>query len=153
MSGLPVMGRPLNPMRKQQPTEPWVLANELQNLFTVKKIEMNVDRIPDDIKVLLVIHPRDISDVTEYALDQFILRGGKMIAFLDSYAYFDQQPDLQNPFGGSNAGQSTFNYLLKSWGLGMELSKVVADLTFASGDGVASRADAAFAYTRRAEQE
>jgi ABC-type uncharacterized transport system involved in gliding motility auxiliary subunit len=135
MSGLPVLGRSLNPMRKQQPTEPWVLATELQNLFTVKKVETNVDKIPDDIKVLLVIHPRDISDTTEYALDQFILRGGKMIAFLDSYAYFDQQPDLQNPFGGSNAGQSTFNYLLKAWGLGMEMGKVVADLTYASGTG------------------
>jgi ABC-type uncharacterized transport system involved in gliding motility auxiliary subunit len=135
MSALPVLGRPLNPLRKQQPTEPWVLANELQNLFTVKKIETNVDRIPDDIKVLLVIHPRDIPETTEYALDQFVLRGGKMIAFLDSYAYFDQQPDLQNPFGGSNAGASTFYHLLKAWGYSMEMGKVVADLTYASGSG------------------
>ena len=135
MSALPVLGRPLNPMRKQQPTTPWVLATELQNIFTVKKIELNAEAIPDDVKVLLVIHPRDISETTEYALDQFILRGGKMIAFLDSYAYFDQQPDLQNPFGGNNAGQSTFYRLLKHWGLGMEMGKVVADLTYASGAG------------------
>ena len=45
MSALPVLGRPLNPMTKQQPTEPWVLATELQNDFTVKKVEMTVDRI------------------------------------------------------------------------------------------------------------
>jgi len=135
MSGLPVLGRPLNPMRQQQPTEPWVLATELQNEFEVKKVDMNVDRIPDDIKVLLVIHPRDISEKTEYALDQFILRGGKLIAFLDSYAYFDQQPDLQNPLGGTAAGQSMFYRLFKQWGLGMEMGKVVADLTYASGSG------------------
>jgi ABC-type uncharacterized transport system involved in gliding motility auxiliary subunit len=135
MSALPVMGRPLNPMLKQQPTTPWVLATELQNIFTVKKIELTADKIPDDIKVLLVIHPRDISETTEYALDQFILRGGKLIAFLDSYAYFDQQPDMQNPFGGSNAGQSTFYRLLKHWGLDMEMGKVAADLTYASGAG------------------
>jgi len=135
MSALPVLGRPLNPMTQQQPTEPWVLATELQNVFTVRKIELNADKIPDDIKVLLVIHPRDISETTEYALDQFILRGGKLIAFLDSYAYFDQQRDLQNPFGGSTAGQSTFYRLLKQWGIGMEMGKVVADLTFASGSG------------------
>jgi ABC-type uncharacterized transport system involved in gliding motility auxiliary subunit len=135
MSALPVMGRPLNPMLKQQPTEPWVLSTELQNLFTVKKVELNADQIPDDIKVLLVIHPRDVSETTEYALDQFILRGGKMIAFLDSYAYFDQQPDMQNPLGGSAAGQSTFYRLLKHWGYGMEMGKVVADLTYASGAG------------------
>ena len=135
MSALPVLGRPLNPMLKQQPTEPWVLATELQNLFTVKKVELNAEKIPDDIKVLLVIHPRDVSETTEYVLDQFILRGGKMIAFLDSYAYFDQQPDLQNPLGGNAAGQSTFYRLLKHWGLGMEMGKVVADLTYASGAG------------------
>ncbi|MDP2707021.1 MAG: GldG family protein, partial [Burkholderiales bacterium] len=58
MSALPVLGRPLNPMLKQQPTEPWVLATELQNIFTVKKVELNAEKIPDDIKVLLVIHPR-----------------------------------------------------------------------------------------------
>ena len=51
-----------------------------------------------------MIHPRDISETTEYALDQFVLRGGKLIAFLDSYAYFDQQPDMQNPFGGIAGG-------------------------------------------------
>jgi ABC-type uncharacterized transport system involved in gliding motility auxiliary subunit len=135
MSSLPVLGRSLNPMLKQQPTTPWVLATELQNVFTVKKVALDADKIPDDIKVLLVIHPRDISETTEYALDQFILRGGKMIAFLDSYSYFDQQPDVQNPFGGSNAGQSTFYRLLKAWGLGMEMGKVVADLTYASGTG------------------
>ncbi len=135
MSALPVLGRPLNPMLKQQPTEPWVLATELQNIFTVKKVELNAEKIPDDIKVLLVIHPRDVSETTEYALDQFILRGGKMIAFLDSYAYFDQQPDMQNPLGGNTAGQSTFYRLLKHWGLGMEMGKVVGDLTYASGAG------------------
>jgi ABC-type uncharacterized transport system involved in gliding motility auxiliary subunit len=135
MSALPVMGQPLNPMRKQQPTEPWTLITELQNVFTVKKVELNADKIPDDIKVLLVIHPRDIPETTEFALDQFVLRGGKMIAFLDSFAYFDQQPDMQNPLGGTAAGQSTFYRLLKQWGLGMEMGKVVADLTYASGAG------------------
>ncbi len=135
MSALPVLGRPLNPMLKQQPSEPWVLATELQNIFTVKKVDLNAEKIPDDIKVLLVIHPRDVSETTEYALDQFILRGGKMIAFLDSYAYFDQQPDLQNPLGGNAAGQSTFYRLLKHWGLDMEMGKVVGDLTYASGAG------------------
>jgi ABC-type uncharacterized transport system involved in gliding motility auxiliary subunit len=135
MSALPVLGQPLNPMKKQQPTEPWTLMTELQNLFTVKKIELNVDKIPDDIKVLLVIHPRDITETTEFAIDQFVLRGGKLIAFMDSFAYFDQQPDMQNPLGGTAAGQSTFYRLLKQWGLGMEMGKVVADLTYASGAG------------------
>ena len=135
MSALPVLGRPLNPMAKQQPTEPWVFANELKRSFDVRKVELDVTSIPDDIKVLLVIHPRNIPEATEYAIDQFVLKGGKVIAFVDPYAYFDQQPDMQNPFGGNQAGQSTLYNLLKGWGLDMNLNKVMADLTFASGEG------------------
>ncbi len=135
MSALPVLGRPLNPMLKQQPTEPWVLANELKRSFDVRKVEMDVASIPDDIKVLLVIHPRNISEQAEYAIDQFVLRGGKLIAFVDPYAYFDQQPDLQNPFGGNQAGQSSLYNLFKGWGIDVNMNKVMADLTFASGEG------------------
>ena len=86
--------------------------------------------------MLLVIHPRDITEDTEYAIDQFVLRGGKLIAFLDPYAYFDQQPDLQNPFGGNQAGQSTFYNLFKAWGIDVgRWTRSIADLTFASGAG------------------
>jgi ABC-type uncharacterized transport system involved in gliding motility auxiliary subunit len=135
MSGLPVTGQPLSPMLKKQPTEAWVLVQELKRIFEVRKIELNAKSIPDDIKVLLVIHPRDILEEGEYAIDQFVLRGGKLIAFLDPYAYFDQQPDLQNPFGGNQAAQSTFYRLFKAWGIEIDMGKVIADLTFASGEG------------------
>src|SRR5687768_7435783 len=135
MSALPVTGQPLSPVLKQQPTEAWVLVQELKRSFEVKKIELNVKTIPDEIKVLLVIHPRDIQEDTEYAIDQFVLRGGKLIAFVDPYAYFDHQRDMQNPFGGNQAAQSTFFRLFKAWGLEMDLGKVIADLTFASGSG------------------
>jgi ABC-type uncharacterized transport system involved in gliding motility auxiliary subunit len=84
MSHLPVLGRSLDPVKKQQPTEPWVLAQELKRIFDVRKVELNATKIDDDIKVLLVIHPRDILEPTEYALDQFVMRGGKLITFVDS---------------------------------------------------------------------
>ena len=135
MSALPVLGRPLNPLSKQQPMEPWVVGSELKRLFDVRKIDVDVKKIDDDVQVLLVIHPRNITEDTEYAIDQFIMRGGKLIAFLDAYAYFDQQPDLQNPFGGNQAGQSSFYTLLKAWGYEQTLNQVVADLTYASGAG------------------
>lgn len=135
MSALPVLGRSLDPIRKQQPTEAWVLVQELKRTFEVREVKLDAPKIGDDIKVLLVIHPRNLSEETEYAIDQYVLRGGKLIAFVDPYAYFDQQPDFQNPFGGSQAGQSTFYNLFKAWGIDMDMGKVVADLTFASGAG------------------
>lgn len=135
MSALPVMGRSLDPIRKQQPSEAWVLIQELKKIFDVKEIKLNAPKIDDDIKVLLVIHPRDLPEETEYAIDQYVLRGGKLIAFVDPYAYFDQQPDLQNPFGGNQAGQSTLYNLFKAWGIDVDMGKVIADLSFASGEG------------------
>ncbi|OGA25259.1 MAG: hypothetical protein A3I02_16825 [Betaproteobacteria bacterium RIFCSPLOWO2_02_FULL_67_26] len=135
MSALPVMGRSLDPVRKQQPTEPWTVIQELKKIFDVREIKLDAQRIPDDVKVLLVIHPRNLPEETEYAIDQFVLRGGKLVAFVDPYAYFDQQPDLQNPFGGNQAGQSTFYNLFKAWGVDVDMGKVIADLTFASGEG------------------
>src|SRR5690349_1708373 len=134
MSGLPVLGRSLDPVKKQQPTEPWAVIEEMKKIFDVREVKLDAQKIPEDIKVLLVIHPRNLSEETEYAIDQFVMRGGKLIGFIDPYAYFDQQPDLQNPFGGNQAGQSTLYNLFKAWGY--ELSnQVVADLTYASGEG------------------
>lgn len=139
MSAVPVFGRGLSPSIMQQPgqglTEPWVLISELQRDFELKEIPLNAEKIDPQIKVLLLIHPRDISEVTEYAIDQHIMRGGNVIAFLDPYMYFDQQRDMQNPLGGTQAGQSTLFNLLKAWGLDMDLQKVLADLTYASGAG------------------
>jgi len=135
MSALPVMGRSLDPIRKQQPSEPWVLVQELKKIFDVREVKLDAPKIDDAVKVLLVIHPRNLSEDTEYAIDQFVLRGGKLVAFVDPYAYFDQQPDLQNPFGGAQAGQSMFYNLFKAWGVDVDMGKVIADLSFASGAG------------------
>jgi ABC-type uncharacterized transport system involved in gliding motility auxiliary subunit len=138
MSAAPVFGRGLSPMAMQEKkglTEPWVLISELKRDFELKEISLNAETIDPEIKVLFVIHPREVTDTTQYAIDQFIMRGGKLIAFMDPYMYFDQQPDLQNPLGGSQAGQSTLYTLLKNWGFEIDLTKVLADLSYASGEG------------------
>ena len=138
MSAVPVFGRGLSPLAMQEQkglTEPWVLISELKRDFELKEVSMTAERIDPEIKVLLVIHPRDMGEITQYAIDQFIMRGGKLIAFVDPFMYFDQQRDMQNPLGGTQAGQSTLYALMKGWGLDMDLSKVLADLTYASGEG------------------
>jgi ABC-type uncharacterized transport system involved in gliding motility auxiliary subunit len=138
MSAVPVFGRGLSPLAMQEQkglTEPWVLISELKRDFDLKEVSLNAEKIDPEIKVLLVVHPRDISDVTQYAIDQFIMRGGKLIAFVDPYMYFDQQRDMQNPLGGTQAGQSSLFTLMKSWGFEMDMGKVLSDLTYASGAG------------------
>jgi ABC-type uncharacterized transport system involved in gliding motility auxiliary subunit len=132
MSAMPVFGMPSNPMMMrmgQQGQQPWVIVNELKNDFTVKNVPMDVDKIDDDVKVLMLIHPRDISDKAQFAIDQFVLRGGKLIAFLDALPLVDSKE--QNQMLGSipNSG-SNLDKLLKSWGLTFETGKVVADMTY-----------------------
>jgi ABC-type uncharacterized transport system involved in gliding motility auxiliary subunit len=134
MSELPVFGSAPNPMMQQMgqnAAEPWAFVSELKKDFTVKEVPMTASKIDDDLRVLLVVHPRDISDATQYAIDQFVLRGGKLLAFLDPHAYFDQKHDQMAQVLGESSGQSSLDKLLKAWGLEMDLNKVAADLTFA----------------------
>lgn len=83
MSPLPLAGQPLNPMMARMGqrggTPPWVLYSELQRDFTLQKVEMTADKIPDEIRVLLLVHPKGITEAAQYAIDQFVLRGGKLI--------------------------------------------------------------------------
>ena len=132
MSPLPVFGLPSNPMMQrmgQQGQQPWVIVNELKNDFNVQRVAMDVDKIEDDIKVLMVIHPREISDKAQYALDQFIMRGGKLIAFLDPLPMVDTKEQNQM-FGNIPNSGSSLEKLLKAWGLSFETTKVVADMNF-----------------------
>jgi ABC-type uncharacterized transport system involved in gliding motility auxiliary subunit len=132
MSPLPVFGMPSNPMMArmgQQGQEPWALVNELKNDFNVKRIDMTVDKIDDDVKVLVLIHPRDISDKAQYAIDQFILRGGKLLAFLGALPLVDTREQNQMLGNIPNSG-SNLEKLLKAWGLAFDTSKVVADMNF-----------------------
>jgi gliding motility-associatede transport system auxiliary component len=132
MAGLPVMGERFNPFTRQS-SEPWVLANELKRDFDVKEVPVSAKEIAKDINVLLLIHPRDAQPQTEYALDQFVLRGGKLIAFVDPYAYFDQNPTM--PGVPPEPSSSTLPTLFKAWGVSMDPGKVVSDVVFGSGGG------------------
>ncbi len=133
MSGVPVMGEKFNPFTRQS-AEPWVLANELKRDFEVKEVPMSAKEIDKDVNVLLLIHPRDIQPQAEYALDQFVLRGGKLIAFVDPYMYFDQQQPMM-PGMPPQPSSSTLPNLFKAWGIGMNPDKVISDVVFGSGGG------------------
>ena len=132
MAGLPVLGERFNPFTRQS-SEPWVLANELKRDFDVKEVPLLAKEIDKDLNVLLVIHPRDAPPQTEYLLDQFVMRGGKLIAFVDPYAYFDQMPTM--PGVPPMPSSSSLPTLFKAWGLQMDPGKVVSDVVFGSGGG------------------
>jgi ABC-type uncharacterized transport system involved in gliding motility auxiliary subunit len=134
MAGLPVLGEKFNPLTRQA-SEPWVLATELKREFEVKEVSLGAKEIDQDIKVLLLIHPRlGVPPTLEYALDQFVLRGGKLIAFVDPYAYFDQQQPMM-PGMPPEPSSSSLPVLFKAWGVEMDPGKVISDVVFGSGQG------------------
>src|SRR6267142_1962507 len=133
MSALPVFGMPPSQFTGGQPMEPQVFIGELRRDYTVKRVSLDPDKIDDDVKVMLVVHPRGISDKAQYALDQFVLRGGKLIAFLDPSAYFDQMGQMGGMGGGGTP--SSLDKLLKAWGLAFDSGKVVLDMRYLTGAG------------------
>ena len=132
MTSLPMFGAPANPMMMspdQAPPPPWSIIKELQGDYSVRNVPMDVEKIDDDIRVLLVVHPKEIGDKAQFALDQFVLRGGKLAAFLDPQSVIDSRSQ-QNPMMGGQppAPGSSLDTLLAAWGLGFDKAKSVADM-------------------------
>jgi ABC-type uncharacterized transport system involved in gliding motility auxiliary subunit len=75
--------------------------------------------------VLMVIHPKTITDTTQFALDQFVLRGGRLIALLDPYCVLDRQTAMGGP-----PSSSTLSKLLPAWGVSFNSTQTVADPQF-----------------------
>jgi ABC-type uncharacterized transport system involved in gliding motility auxiliary subunit len=134
MSALPVLGRntPMMMMQRQQGSGPWVFAQELKENYTVREVPLTVDKIDDDISVLLVYYPKGITDSAQYAIDQFLLRGGKMVALLDPFSFIDSQMSGQAGMMSGEGFSASLDKLLKSWGINFTANQVVADPTFAT---------------------
>jgi ABC-type uncharacterized transport system involved in gliding motility auxiliary subunit len=133
MSALPVLGREAQPMmmrQRQQSLPPWIFLSELKENYTVREIPLTAEKIDSDITVLLLIHPNGISDQAQFAIDQFLLRGGKMVALLDPYSFIEAR--LNGPYGGGGKYSSTLSKLLPAWGIQFSETKVVGDPLFAT---------------------
>ncbi len=137
MTALPMFGQPANPMmqRMGQPgggQRPWVFVQELKRDYNVRQVPMDADKIDDDIQVLIVAHPKNITEKAQFAIDQFVLRGGKLLALLDAMGFLDrEQQQPNNPLAGMMPGAgSTLPKLLTAWGVTFDTTKVVADRSF-----------------------
>lgn len=157
MSSLPIFGQ-FNPMMMRMGggrQDPWVVVEELKRDFTVKEIQPTADKIDDDVKILMVVHPKNFTDKALYAIDQFIMRGGKVMAFLDPMSIPDRQSSpQQNPLQGAMNAGSSLDKLTKAWGIEYDAGKVLADLVYSTkinrGGGQAEDAPAVLSLTSQA---
>lgn len=134
ISGLPIMGGAIAPYMamKRRPKPPWIFMQELQRRFTIRDLGPAPTTIPAELAVLLVIHPKNWSPPVAYALDQFVLRGGKLLVALDPYSVSEARNNPEAMVGGGGMpGASDLAELLQPWGLVFTPEKVVADFDLA----------------------
>lgn len=117
----------------QQPSQPWVVVSQARQLLEVRNIEPNTLKIDDDVDVLWIVHPQMLEDSTLYAIDQFIMRGGRAMIFVDPLAEILAQQNAG--FGGSAASNSTLERLFSAWGVTFDTTRVVADNRYALSVG------------------
>ena len=131
MSSLPIQGNTKASLfPTQNAVEPWMIVDHLKQLFEVQNVETDVEVIPDDVDILMIVHPKDFSDSTLYAIDQFVLKGGRVIVFADPYSEAYVPPtDPKNPFAAMQAPRnSDLSKLFDAWGLEIASDKVVGNL-------------------------
>jgi ABC-type uncharacterized transport system involved in gliding motility auxiliary subunit len=134
ISTLPLEGDMMAMMRGR-PSEPMAIMEQLQQLDTVKPLAANIDVIPPDVDVLMLVHPQNLPDKTLFAIDQFVLKGGKALAFVDPLSELQaSHPSQLNPPGSSTA--SNLDRLFKSWGFEVPANTVAGDRRDAQRVGV-----------------
>jgi len=112
----------------------WFAFTQLAESANVTTLSTDVSSIDKDLDLLILIHPKKLSNETLFAIDQFVMRGGRLIAFVDPFAQIDSpQPDPQNPMAGVGADHSSsLNQLTAKWGVELIEKNVVGDIDLAS---------------------
>lgn len=110
----------------QGQSKPFVLYEQLLTYFELEELNPGMSSIPKDVDTLMLVHPPALSDTALYAIDQFVMRGGRVIAFLDPFSDMSQ---IQGPGGEaytfSSAG--SLGPLLEAWGIALDGTQIVAD--------------------------
>ncbi|MBH97635.1 MAG: hypothetical protein CMM56_04185 [Rhodospirillaceae bacterium] len=115
----------------QRPTEPWIIYNQASQLFDIQTLGTSLTSIENDIDLLWLVHPKGLDLNTLYAIDQYILQGGRALIFLDPFAEIDMLSAGMDPAAMAAGSNSTLEPLLSAWGISFSSNEVVADNNFA----------------------
>jgi ABC-type uncharacterized transport system involved in gliding motility auxiliary subunit len=130
LTKLPMEGNPLERMRNPNAdVQEWFIVDEIRKMFDLRTVPPTSVKIDPDIDVLMIVHPQGLAPQTLYAIDQYVLGGGKVLAFIDPHCEAqDVRPDPQNPMAAMMANRSSdLGPLLAAWGLEMSPDDIVAD--------------------------
>ena len=126
ISGLPLVGRVNNSQGNAQYERPFFIYQTLSEFFNVIDLSPKVSEIPENVDQLLIVHPKNLSDVTLYAIDQFVMTGKGVTIFTDPFSEFDN--NLSKPESEKDFSNSNLSRLFKSWGFDMKPGMVIGDI-------------------------
>lgn len=127
ISSLPIAGMRGNPMMGPagggQP--PWMILQEIRQQYEVRSLDPAASAIDEDVDVLMLVHPRGLSDTALYAIDQYVVRGGRALILADPHAEGQRpaSPMMQMPGETS----SDLDKLFGAWGIQVAADKIVGD--------------------------
>ena len=121
ISTLPVHGRHAPPFGT---TPRWPIMGQLDPLFDIHALDAEVRVIPEDVDLLLLIQPTRLTRETLYAVEQFVLKGGRALIFADPFS----EAQSITARSGRESGNDDINLLLSKWGIVMEPDMVAADI-------------------------
>ncbi len=127
MSGLPLDGGQSETPMGNRPQRPWMIMSQIRDLFEVRDVAQTVTSIPAGIDVLMVVQPSGLTEEAAYAIDQFALKGGKVLVFIDPVTEMNQLAMLKSP----GEGRRRLAKVLEAWGVEFDPTKVAADIRHA----------------------
>jgi ABC-type uncharacterized transport system involved in gliding motility auxiliary subunit len=139
VSSLPLEGDFMAAMQGR-PLEPYTVIEQLRQLYEVRTLSPEFDKVEDGVDVLMLVHPQKLSEKTLYAIDQFVLKGGKALVFVDPHSETQlAHAGRMSPPGGPSS--SDLEKLFAAWGLSLDKDKIAADRRYARrvNAGTASR--------------
>ncbi|MFQ5995226.1 MAG: Gldg family protein [Acidiferrobacterales bacterium] len=131
ISSLPIDGAPPQAALAGGPRRAWMVLDHVRQFFEIRRLDKTIKVVPDDIDMLMIVHPRDLGDSALYAIDQFVLSGGRVLTFVDPHSEIDQASST-GLMGLGASGGSDFSKLLDAWGIELVPKKVVGDLQLAT---------------------
>ncbi|MEX2311774.1 MAG: Gldg family protein, partial [Rhodospirillales bacterium] len=118
ISGLPISGGP-----RVQGGQAWAFVDQVREFFDVTTLAVSDTQIPPGVDELLIVHPKGINDQLMYAIDQFVLKGGKALVYVDP----NSEIEVAMARGQGDAGRSDFDKMLNAWGVQLVDGKVLGD--------------------------
>ncbi len=126
ISGLPITGG-MDPQTGQQ-NPAWAIHDQWTQLFDVQAVQPTAGALPNDLDALVLVHPKQLSEGLVRDIDQFVLGGGRLLAFVDPYAETDPGDNPMDPAARFMAERSSsLPQLFEAWGVGFDVEQFVAD--------------------------